>query len=174
MRDEVRGWDLAATEPRARTDPDWTCGTRIGRGADGRFYILDHQAFRSHPGGVEQRVYNTALEDGQAVRIAIPQDPGQAGKAQRAAMARKLAGYRLRFKTATGDKVTRFSPFSAQCESGNVSVLRAGWNERLFRELENFPPGKYGHDDDADAVSEAFDALVRRRPVAFAASYAFR
>ena len=48
----------------------------------------------------------------------------------------------------TGDKEVRFRPFSAQAQAGNVKVLRGGWNEVWFAELEAFPEGR--HDDDAD------------------------
>ena len=56
----------------------------------------------------------------------------------------------------SGDKQTRFGPFSAQAEAGNVFVLRGGWNEAWFEALEAFPDGR--HDDDADSTSRAFNA----------------
>ena len=159
----VRGWDLAASTPRpGYTDPDWTCGTKIGRTPDGRYFVLHHSYGRMSPEGVENLVYNTAVQDGKQVEISIPQDPGQAGVTQKAALAKKLAGFNVRFKPVTGDKTTRFSPFSAQCEAGNVFVVRGPWNERWLTELENFPPPKgSGHDDDADSTSEAFSRHIR-------------
>ncbi len=159
----VRGWDLAATEPREGTDPDWTTGTKMGVTPEGHFWILDHVYDRRSPGGVENMIFNTATNDGRRVEIAIPQDPAQAGKSQRVALAKKLAGFTVRFRLEGGDKITRFSPFSAQCEAGNVSVVRGAWNERWFRELENFPPEEHGHDDDADSTSTAFHRLAGRR-----------
>jgi predicted phage terminase large subunit-like protein len=39
----------------------------------------------------------------------------------------------------SGDKLTRFGPFSSQCRAGNVKILRGRWNEDLFRVLESFP-----------------------------------
>lgn len=167
----VRGWDLAATEEREGTDPDWTTGTKMGVTPDGHYWVLDHCYDRLAPGGVEKMVFDVATQDTRKVEIAMRQDPGQAGKSQKVALGKKLTGYNVRFNTMTGDKVTRFSPFSAQAEVGNVSVVRGSWNERWFRELENFPPEGHGHDDDADSTAEAFNALNRPRSVAAVSSY---
>jgi predicted phage terminase large subunit-like protein len=158
----VRGWDLAGTPKTAENDPDWTCGTKIGKDSAGNFYILDHVYDRISPNGVERLVKNTTAADGRGVQVNLPQDPGQSGKAQVSTYSRLLAGYNVRSKPVTGDKITRFSGFSAQAEAGNVYVVRGRWNDRWFSELENFPPadGK-GHDDDADSTSEAFNAIVR-------------
>ncbi len=91
------------------------------------------------------------------VEISLPQDPGQAGKAQALALARALDGYTVRASPESGDKATRFGPFSAQCEAGRVHVLRGEWNEGWFAALEAFPEGR--HDDDADSTSRAFNAF---------------
>jgi predicted phage terminase large subunit-like protein len=155
-----RGWDLAATPKTEANDPDWTCGVKLGRSADGRYFVLDHRRLRATPAGVERFLANTASEDGVDVEIALPQDPGQAGKAQAAALVRALEGYAVRATPESGDKVTRFGPFSAQAEAGNVYVLRAPWNEAWFSSLEAFPTAP--HDDDADATSRAFGAFQTR------------
>ena len=170
----VRGWDLAATEQRPGTDPDWTCGTKIGVTQAGRYYVLDHVYDRMAPHGVRQLMRNTATQDGHAVQQEIPQDPAQAGKDQRYNLSTLLDGFNVRFRPVSGDKITRFSPFSAQCEAGNVAVVRGPWNERWFRELENFPPGSHGHDDDADSTATAYHGLTARRPVAATATYGMR
>jgi len=39
----------------------------------------------------------------------------------------------------SGDKLTRFGPFSSQCRADNVKIRRGAWNEELFRVLEGFP-----------------------------------
>lgn len=159
----VRGWDLAATVPTAENpDPDFTEGCRMGTDGE-RYFITDHKAARLGPKGVRTLIKATAAADGYEVGIRLPQDPGQAGKDQASEYTTMLAGYDVRCATVTGDKLTRFGGFSAQAEAGNVYVLRGAWNERLFTELENFPPGNGGHDDAPDAVSEAFNALARPR-----------
>lgn len=153
----VRGWDLAATRPsEASPDPDWTVGVRLGRYRSNRrrFVIApDVARLRTGPAGVEAALKNVAEADGPATAIRLPQDPGQAGKSQAAAFTGMLAGYKVRVHPVTGDKVTRFGPFSAQAEAGNVDLVK-GIPEAFLASLENFPEGV--HDDDADAVSEAF------------------
>lgn len=152
----VRGWDFAATEKRDDNKPDWTANALIGLHPDGRIFVAGSDADQLSPGGVERMVKNTAEQDGREVEIDIPQDPGQAGKAQVAAYAKLLMGYRMQSSPESGDKVTRFGPFSSQAEVGNVYIVRGAWNEKLITDLENFPDsGK----DRADAVSRAFNRL---------------
>lgn len=153
----VRGWDLASTPKTESNDPDWTCGTKIGLAPDGRYFVMHHLRDRQGPHKVEQMVKNTATSDGVGCAVDLPQDPGQAGKWQVSTLIKMLAGYNVRSSPETGDKVTRFSGFSAQAEAGNVYVLRGTWNEDWFTELEAFPEGL--HDDDADSTSRAFNRL---------------
>jgi len=151
----VRYWDLAATAKTESNDPDWTVGVKMGRDGVGGYWIVDVQRFRGNPGEVEQLLLSTAAADGKAVRIGLPQDPGQAGKAQAAYLVRQLAGYSVTATPESGDKITRFGPFSAQARAGNVSVLRGSWSEEFLSSLEGFPEA--AHDDDADAASGAFN-----------------
>ena len=158
--DLVRHWDLAATTEGEGRDPDWTVGTLLGRVKTDdtyHFYVIDRVKLRGTPGEVERTVLNTASRDGTRVKVSLPQDPGQAGKAQARRFVALLAGYTVSIETESGDKVTRFGPFSAQCEGGNVSVVRADWNEDWFDCLEAFPEA--AHDDDADSASGAFNKL---------------
>jgi predicted phage terminase large subunit-like protein len=159
----VRGWDLAASEQEDYSDPDWTTCVKIGVMHDGRWIILHADAFRGTPAEVERRILNYATSDGYECNVDLPQDPGQAGKAQVASLVRLLAGYTALSSPESGDKITRFGPFSAQAEVGNIMVLRGRWNERWFTELENFPLG--AHDDDADATSRAFNAIAQQPPM---------
>jgi predicted phage terminase large subunit-like protein len=155
--DIVRYWDLAATEKTENNDPDWTVGLKMGKDRAGLFYILDMQRMRESPGKVEKAILNTASADGKAVRLGLPQDPGQAGKSQAAYFVRQFVGFNVKTERESGDKVTRFGPFSAQALAGNVKVLRAAWNSVLFDQLEGFPDAS--HDDEADACSGGFEML---------------
>lgn len=109
---------------------------------------------RESPQKVEEAIKNTASADGRSVSIGIPQDPAQAGKAQAEYLIRQLSGYDARAKIERGEKPLRFSPFSAQCEAGNVKIVRGPWNTGFFDNLEAFPDAT--HDDTADACSGAF------------------
>jgi predicted phage terminase large subunit-like protein len=159
----VRGWDLAATEQKDNNDPDWTACTKIGVMHDGRWIVLHADAFRGSPAEVDRRVLNYAQQDGYEATTSLPKDPGQAGVAQVVHLTHLLAGYIVENSPESGDKVTRFGPFSSQAEVGNVLVLRGRWNDRFFTELENFPEGT--HDDDADATSRAFNAIAQQPPM---------
>ena len=153
----VRYWDLAATPKTETNDPDWTVGVKMGRDASGVFYVTHAVRLREAPAGVEAALMNTASADGFGCRIGLPQDPGQAGKSQAAYFVQKLAGYTIATERETGDKVTRFGPFSSQARAGNIKFLRGPWLDDVLTSLEGFPEAT--HDDDADACSGAFSMI---------------
>jgi predicted phage terminase large subunit-like protein len=155
----VRSWDLAASEQKDGDDPDWTVGLKLARDQHGTFYVEHVERFRGSPETVERAILNIAASDGRGVRIRLPQDPGQAGKAQAKYLINKLAGYTVTAERETGDKVTRANPASAQAGAGNIKIVRGPWNEAFLSELENFP-GPKTHDDQVDALSGALNALV--------------
>lgn len=158
MKRMVRYWDRAATEARAGKDPDWTVGLKLGRHESGLFYVMDVVRDRWSPLKVEQAIKNTAVQDGVVTRIGIEQDPGQAGVAEAGNYTRLLAGFPVSVVRASVDKETRAKPVSAQCEAGNVKILRAPWNKAFLEELENFPDG--AKDDQVDALSGAFNLTM--------------
>jgi predicted phage terminase large subunit-like protein len=153
----VRAWDLAATRG-SDGDPDWTVGLKLGRTANGQFVVLDVVRLRGNPGEVEAAIHRTAAVDGRGVRIALPQDPGQAGRSQISYMVRQLAGFTVVFSPETGPKDKRAGPVSAQTAAGNLAIVRAGWNAALLDELGDFPVGT--KDDQVDALSRAFGELI--------------
>ncbi|WP_227711821.1 phage terminase large subunit [Sneathiella sp. P13V-1] len=160
---EVRGWDLAATSENESGGgrADWTAGVKIGKDSSGRYYILDVKRMRGSPGQIEDLIKRTAKEDGKAVAIVLPQDPGQAGKSQSQSLIRMLAGYRVKALPVSGSKMARARAFSAQVEAGNVGLVSDDWNELFLRELEAFPGGR--HDDQVDAAVDAFNFFLRQR-----------
>ena len=153
----VRYWDLAATEKTEFNDPDWTVGIKLGRDRNGGYWLFDMVRQRANPGDIERLLLDTAMQDGKRVRIGFGQDPGQAGKSQAQHLVRTLSGFTVEPARETGDKLTRFGPFSSQCRAGNVKIRRGSWNEELFRVLEGFPD--LAHDDEVDACSGALEML---------------
>src|SRR5437868_15210477 len=115
---------------------------------------------RANPGDIERGLLNTATQDGKKVRIGFGQDPGQAGKSQALHLVPALSGFTVAPAPESGDKLTRFGPFSSQCRAGNVTILRGAWNEELFRVLEGFRD--LAHDDEVDACSGALEMLNPR------------
>jgi predicted phage terminase large subunit-like protein len=154
----VRAWDLAATGSTGRNDPDWTVGVKLSRDKNGRYVILDVVRIRGTPGQVEELIFNTARKDGTKVIVAIPEDPGQAGKSQMSYLTRQLAGFHVMSSRETGSKATRAMPLASQVEAGNVSVIRAEWSRTLLDEMRDFPWGK--KDDQVDALVRAFTTLT--------------
>ncbi|WP_076956958.1 phage terminase large subunit [Teichococcus deserti] len=152
----IRAWDLAAS-----LRGDWTVGVLMGRTETNDTVILDVVRFRGKPDEVRSRIIQVAEQDGTAVPISIPQDPGQAGASQAQDYARALAGYRLNQTRDTGDKETRAKPFASQVNMGNVWMLKAEWNDALIEELAVFPSGR--HDDQVDALSRAFNDLMEQK-----------
>jgi len=167
----VRAWDLAGTErkdtaerrERKAGDPDWTAGVRMSKTDDGLYFVEHIERFREDPPKVAGRVKAIAGQDGRRVRVRLPQDPGQAGKAQVKSYIMMLNGFLVTALPVTGSKEHRAGPASTQAQAGNIKVLRGPWNEAFFSELENFPEGL--HDDQVDAFSDAYDELTTTRRV---------
>lgn len=177
----ARGWDLAATPKTEGNDPDFTESVLIGRTRDGKFIVADHLWLRGTPEAVQKAVLRTANQDkaaGLNPVISIAQDPGQGGKDQALNYIRLLIGHNVRTsveaKGGLGNptdphrknsapsrkaaKITRFAPFSAQCEGGNVYYLEGDWNAAWFDRLEAFPEAS--KDDTADATARAFGVFL--------------
>jgi predicted phage terminase large subunit-like protein len=76
-----------------------------------------------------------------------------------------LQGYPVSAEREEGSKENRADPFASQCEQGYVKLVEAAWNRIFVEELCAFPNG--AHDDQVDAASAAFRALIRRRPIIF-------
>ena len=153
----VRGWDLAASES-ARAA--YTAGVRMRRARNGAVVIENCVRFRGGPGKVDAKMRTVAEADTRAVQQDVPQDPGQAGLAQKAHIARNLEGMSVTFSPETGSKEGRASPLSAQSEAGNLYMVQGAWNEDLLREMETFPRGTYK--DQVDAASRAYANLLRK------------
>lgn len=147
-----RGWDTADTEDGG----DWTVGVKLLHDISaGIWYVLHVERTRSGPGGVNSLIQNVAASDGKSCLI---REGSGSGKAAISARSKMLAGYDYAVAQESADKVTRANPFRAQCEAGNVRLVRGDWNESYISVLTSFPVGK--HDDDVDGTSDAFNALI--------------
>lgn len=153
----VRGWDLAAT---TKKTSDYTATIKLAE-KDGIVYIAHGNRFKGSPDEVEAAIVQMAELDGRNTEASLPQDPGQAGVAQKQNISRKLKGHRFEFSPETGDKRSRAGPFAAQVNVGNVRMLKGEWNEEFIHELQLFPNGK--NDDLVDASSRAYNRAVLSR-----------
>lgn len=152
----VRYWDKAATIDAG----DFTAGVLVARAANGIYYIEDVKRGQWSPADRKAVQKQTAELDKQkgSVQIWVEQEPGSGGKESAILDVRDLAGYAVRVDRVTGDKASRADPFAAQCEAGNVKLVRGSWNAAYLDELTVFPNGT--HDDQVDASSGAFNKLA--------------
>jgi predicted phage terminase large subunit-like protein len=158
----VRGWDLAATSQAKagskRKTSARTAGVRIKR-AGGMLYIENAKAKRLSPNEVEQLILATTIDESRSVLQSLPQDPGQAGLAQKLRYAELLEGHNFRITPEVGTKEERAIPFAAQIEAGRVRLVRGDWNAAYLDELRNFPNGALK--DQVDASTRAFQELLK-------------
>lgn len=162
----ARGWDLAATSEDEDGEPAYTAGVLIGKRKNGRYIVADMINRRLDSAEVRELIKMTCIADkakyGRVI-TRLPQDPGQAGKAQAQSFLKFLSGFAVKILPESGDKVTRAEPFSAQwlglegMDKGNVDILAADWNEMYFNQLESFPQSQFK--DMVDASSSAFSEI---------------
>jgi len=155
----IRYWDLASTEVKEGKDPDWTVGLLLAIDSDGRIYVEDIIRVRESPGTIEKLIRSTAEMDGRTVGIRIEQEPGSSGKIVIDHYTRHvLQGFDIRPIKVSASKTDRAKPISAQCEAGNVYLVRAHWNNDFINEVVPFPNPNV-HDDQVDTFSGAYSTL---------------
>lgn len=151
-----RVWDLAGSK--GKRSP-FTAGVK-GKRVNGTYYVEHVIHERWDAGDLEKKILEVARTDGKRVTILLPQDPNQAGKAQRRAFARLLAGFDVRFYRNTQDKEQTARPWAAQVEGGNVKLVKGKWTKSFIEEHIKFPAGRYK--DQVDACAQLCDALASR------------
>ena len=176
----MRAYDTAGSEMKG----DYTVGVLLmeeweskvveGRRSTystGRYYIVNVVRGQLGPAGVDGLILGTANLDGKHVPIREEREGGSAGIAQIAARRKLLVGYDYDEILIGVNKVIRSKPFRSQCKGGNVYIVRDrgvggakgnGWNREYLDELCGFPTGK--HDDQVDASSAAFNAILLEPP----------
>ena len=119
---------------------------------------LDMVRARANPGDVERLLRQHRRAGRQAGRASgSARIRDRPARARRCIWCARSSGFTVTPAPESGDKLTRFGPFSSQCRAGNVKIRRGSWNEELFRVLEGFPD--LAHDDEVDACSGALEML---------------
>lgn len=152
----VGGWDFAGSK--RKTSP-YTVRAKLTRVERRAIYVRHIDRRRTLPHELDQMIEDVVKDDGHSCYQSLPQDPGQAGKAQKWRIAEQLEGYDFRVTPETGDKQTRAEPFAAQWNAGRVFLERGPWNDAFIEELRNFPSGSYK--DQVDATSRSYAEIVR-------------
>ncbi len=151
----VRYWDKAGSAGAG----DYSVGVRMAKTAEGLYYV-EHVVRGQWSAYERSRVERqTAEADGREVAIWLEQEPGSGGKESAEASVRNLGGFNVRAEPVSGTKEVRAMPLAAQCEAGNVKLVRGAWNAAYLEELVSFPSA--AHDDQVDASSGAFNKLAR-------------
>lgn len=162
----IRYWDLAATEKKKKAsgadanDPDYAVGLKLA--FDGyEWWILDLVRLQNEPAGVDRAIDRVAELDGAGTEIWVEQEPGASGKMVVSTIARRLGRRVVQGHRPTGSKLARARVVSSKVRQRLVRIVRAGWNEDFYDELEAFTGNEDedDHDDQVDALSGAFDRL---------------
>lgn len=126
--------------------------------------MADIRRIRNTSLKVQELIISTANSDGIDTVIYLEQEPGSSGVADVQNLSRLLIGFRVKIFKPSKDKITRALPVSAEAEKGNILLLRSPyWNQDFLDESDNFPTGK--HDDQIDALSGAFNAMLAKPSV---------
>jgi predicted phage terminase large subunit-like protein len=157
---QVRYWDKAGTEG---GNGAYTVGVKMAELTNGTWCVLDVKRGRWGTAERERIIKATAQADAMVIhqrcipRIYVEQEPGSGGKESAESTIKNLAGHAVYKDRPTGDKTYRADPYSVQVNEGNVSMVKADWNEEYVDELETFPNSTYK--DQTDASSGAFSKL---------------
>ncbi len=155
-RQEVRFWDLAATERKRRSGAA-TAGVRMAMIGD-VLYVIDCREEHFNPAKTDDLLKNTASQDGRSVSIRWEEEGGASGKRDSRYISKMLMGYDARGVRPTGDKLARSRALSAQSKAGNVKLLRGPWNEAWLKHMHAIPDGARW--DVHDASAGAFNELM--------------
>jgi predicted phage terminase large subunit-like protein len=156
----VRYWDLGGSDS---TKADYSVGVRMAETADGLYFIEDVERGQWSPKERNEKIKATCEADKlkfPGMVTWIEKVPGLAVEVIDT-LVKFLAGHPVRTEMAKNDKVTRADPLAAQCEAGNVKVVKASWNAAYRNEMTSFPTGK--NDDQVDGSSGAFSKLTANR-----------
>lgn len=151
----VRYWDLAASN---KLSADYTAGVKMCE-YQGQYWILDVIRHKGTPAEIELLIKQTAVLDGNLVKIFMEQEPGSSGLNVISHYSRNiLPGFTFKGIKTTGNKVSRSQPFAAAVDNLNVRLVRGAWNNSFIDECVIFPQDNYP-DDMVDAASGAFQQL---------------
>lgn len=151
---QIRYWDRASSTKKGSA---FTVGTKMHKTEDGQYIISDVQRFQGTPLTVKNAVKTAAVADTVDTAVGIEHDPGQAGDYEAQDYVRHLSGFEVKLNKVNEDKITRAKPYSAQCENGNVKLLRGPWNKLFIDEHAGFPD--LNLKDQVDSASGAFRLL---------------
>jgi predicted phage terminase large subunit-like protein len=159
IKKTIRYWDKAGT-----TDGGaFTAGVLMHELFEGGWFIENVKRGQWAASKREATILSTAEADAtrwgkMSIEIWLEQEPGSGGKESAERSVAMLKGYKAYADPVRGDKETRADPYAAQWQNGNITLLRAPWNDSFLDEHEAFPASKYK--DQVDAAGGAFAKTV--------------
>lgn len=156
----LRGWDLALTE---KQSSDFSAGALCAWDADHEyFYIVDMFHRKLAWPKLKPQLLNLALRDKlqwNSNRMGLEAVSGfEIGLQEvRSALMGKVRVEKR--NPPRGGKLMRAQAWLNALEAGRVFLVEGEWNKAFLDELSEFPGGP--HDDQVDAVSIAWESLVR-------------
>lgn len=155
----VRYWDKAGTDGGGKR----TAGVLLARSPDRRIYVesvvFGHWSAHEREKVIKQTAELDREKYGAEVQVWMEQEPGSGGKESAENSVLNLSGFAVHAEAVTGSKDVRLQPFEAQCEAGNVKLVRAAWNAAYIDELCAIPNGAFR--DMSDASGGAFNKLPK-------------
>ena len=155
-----RGWDLAGTEGGG----DYTAGALCGIEANGNFYIMDLQHGQWGSDNVRAKMKACAVKDPPGCKFLFPHEPNQAGTDQKQQLEERFKQWNAKAVSTKGSKAVRAEGLQECLNLGNVYVVRAEWNIKLKKELQDFREDEsHLNDDIVDALSTCYNGLHTKR-----------
>lgn len=156
----VRYWDKAGTAGGGK----YSAGVLMCRTKGNYYYVLHVARGQWSPFERERKIKFFADKDrkqyGTKVVTWLEQEPGSGGKESAEATVRKLAGYRVKTETVSGqgNKEERLYPMADQAEGVGMRLVRGGWNQPYIAEMVAFS-NSAKFTDQGDGSGGAFNKL---------------
>jgi len=163
----VRGWDLALTE---KQTSDYSCGALCAYDRETKdFFVIDMFRRKLAWARLKPRLLRISLQDKiryNCNRMGLEAVSGF--KIGLSEIRESLQGeVRVEERNPPrGGKLMRAQDWLNTIEAGRFHLVQGAWNKDFLDELEMFPDGE--HDDQIDAVSIAWESLVRRKKLLYA------
>lgn len=158
----IRAWDLAFSEKEiAQQDPDYTSSCLMGLWQEGdnyAFYIYNITRWRRSWPETKNKIREYGLSDGIHTRIALEGGGPQKGLGESLRNEKLFAPFSIDIIPAMADKVARAQYWVDKLGINKIYLVIDDYIKPFVSECEAFPYGK--HDDQVDAVSLAFFALM--------------
>jgi predicted phage terminase large subunit-like protein len=153
----VRAWDCAATPGGG----DHSVGLRMHKIA-GKYYIDSIVRGQWGPDELDTIQKQTAEADGQNVTVLLEREPGSAGKRANQYVRQNLSDFHVVEESPSGSKYQRALPAAKESAKGGIILTRGNWITAFLDEVADFNGEDGQTDDQVDALSLAFNYLMRK------------